>query len=132
MIHAVPDRRRVLYIEDDPSSLRLLELVFEQRPDLQLLTATEGRQGLELARQHRPDLILLDFHLQDMDGADVLRAIQAEPGLRGTPVVLLTAEKYPRLPEPLRAAGARDYLMKPIDIRELFALLEATLSRGAR
>jgi CheY-like chemotaxis protein len=119
----------LLYIEDDPSSVRLLELLFEQRPGIRLLTATEGRHGLELARQHRPDLVLLDFHLQDMDGEAVLHAIGADPELRGTPIVLMTAEPYPRLPEHLRAAGARAYLRKPIDVRQLFALVEEILSR---
>jgi DNA-binding response OmpR family regulator len=116
-------RHTVLYIEDDPSSAHLLELLFMQRPGIRLLTASAGRQGLELARAERPSLILLDFHLQDMDGNDVL-----EPALNATPVILLTAEQYPRLPEHLRALGAQAYLMKPLDLAQLLALVDTSLA----
>jgi DNA-binding response OmpR family regulator len=121
-------RPTVLYIEDDPSSAHLLELLFEQRPGVRLIIAPAGRQGLELARRERPSLILLDYHLQDMDGRDVLRALRAEPGLDATPVILLTAEQYPRLPEHLRALGAQAYLMKPLDLHELLTLVDANLA----
>ena len=121
-------RHTVLYIEDDPSSTHLLELLFMQRPGIRLLTASAGRQGLELARAERPSLILLDFHLQDMDGKDVLRALRAEPTLNATPVILLTAEQYPRLPEHLRALGAQAYLMKPLDLSQLLALVDTSLA----
>ena len=63
-----------------------------------------------------------------MDGEAVLRALRAIPELRRTPVVLFTAEQYSRLPEHLRAAGAQAYVMKPVDVTELFPVLEATLS----
>jgi CheY-like chemotaxis protein len=127
---ADPAPATVLYIEDDPSSRHLLEVLFERRPDLRLLTASEGRQGLDLARAHRPDLILLDLHLQDMDGEAVLRALRLTPELRHTPVVVFTAEQYSRLPEHLRLAGAQAYVMKPIDIDQFFAVLEAALSES--
>ena len=121
-------RHTVLCIEDDPRSTHLLELLFMQRPGIRLLTASAGGQGLELARAERPSLILLDFHLQDMDGKDVLRALRAEPALNATPVILLTAEQYPRLPGHLRALGAQDYLMKPLDLSQLLALVDASLA----
>ena len=129
----MPDGRHptVLYIEDDPPSLKLVEMLFEQRPEIRLLTVTEGRQGLALARTHQPDLILLDLHLQDMDGETPLRTLRAEPALRRTRIIVLTAERYSRLPEPLRAAGAQGYLMKPIDLPQFFAAMDTHLSAGA-
>jgi CheY-like chemotaxis protein len=118
----------VLYIEDDEPSLQLVERLLEQRPAVELLTATEGRHGVTLARERRPAVILLDLHLQDMAAEDVLRAIRQEPALRSTPVILVTAEPYPRLPERWQAAGAQAYLRKPIEFSRFFALLDAYLA----
>jgi DNA-binding response OmpR family regulator len=120
-------RGRVLYIEDDPMSLKLVERLLEQRPEVELIMALEGKQGLTLARECRPDLVLLDLYLQDMDGEHVLRAIRAEPELRRTPVIVITAEPYPRLPERMRAAGAQAYLRKPLNFDEFFAAIDAAL-----
>jgi DNA-binding response OmpR family regulator len=120
-------RGSVLYIEDDPASLQLVERLLEQRPAIELLTPLEGQQGLTLARERRPDLILLDLHLQDMEGEGILRRIRSEPALRSTPVILLTAEPYPRLPERMRAAGAQVYLRKPLDFDEFFAAIDTLL-----
>jgi DNA-binding response OmpR family regulator len=125
MIHGT-----VLYIEDDPTSLQLVERLLEQRPGVELLTALEGKQGLTLARERRPTIILLDLHLQDMEGEDVLRAIRETPELRRTQVILLTAEPYPRLPERMRAAGAQAYLRKPLRFDEFFAAIDAAIQRG--
>jgi CheY-like chemotaxis protein len=119
-------RGTVLCIEDDPGSLRLIEMIFE-RSGIELITATQGREGLAVARERRPDVILLDLHLQDMEGEDVLHAIRADPSLQRTAVVVVTAEQYPRLPERMRAAGAQAYLMKPIDVKQLLAVIEGHL-----
>jgi CheY-like chemotaxis protein len=121
-------RSRVLYIEDDVPSLELVARLLEQRPGVELLTATEGHEGVTLARQCRPHLILLDLHLQDMEAEEVLRAIREEPELRPTPVILFTAEPYPRLPERWRAAGAQAYLRKPIELPRFLALIDACLA----
>jgi CheY-like chemotaxis protein len=120
-------RGRVLCIEDDPASLQLIERLLEQRPGIELVQALEGTQGLTLAVQCRPDLILLDLRLQDMAGEQVLRAIRAQPKLRLTPVIVITAEPYPRLPEWLRRAGADAYLRKPLDFNAFFSAIDAAL-----
>ncbi len=67
----------MLYIEDNLSNLRLVERILERRPAVRLLSAMQGRLGLDLARQHRPDLILLDLHLPDISGEQVLRELRA-------------------------------------------------------
>jgi PAS domain S-box-containing protein len=128
------DARRgtVLYIEDNPSNLRLVEQVIAERPGVRLITAMQGRLGLDLARQHRPDLILLDVHLPDLPGDEVLRELRGDPVLGRTPVVILSADATPGRIERLRAAGASTYLTKPIDVRRLLALVDETLDAQGR
>jgi CheY-like chemotaxis protein len=123
-------RGTVLYVDDNPANVRLVARLIEQRPGLRFLSADLGRLGLDLARQHRPDLILLDLHLPDMEGAAVLRAIREDPQLRQTPVVVLSAEAEADLPAQMLAAGAQDYLLKPLDFDQFFAAVDRNLPAG--
>ena len=103
-----------------------------RRGGVRLIPAMQGRLGLELARQHRPDVILLDLHLPDISGERVLRELHADPELQRTPVIILSADATPGQVERLVAAGARAYLTKPLDVRQLLALVDETLpSRDA-
>jgi PAS domain S-box-containing protein len=120
-------RRAVLYVEDNLDNLALLEDLLAYRPQVRLLSALQGGLGLDLARQHRPDLVLLDVHLPDMKGDEVLRQLRADPQLRGTPVIVLSADATPHQVERRRAAGASEYLTKPIDVARLLALLDRFL-----
>ena len=121
----------LLYVEDNLSNLRLVERTIALRPGLKLIPAMQGRLGLDLARQHRPDLILLDVHLPDISGEQVLRELRADPELGRTPVVVLSADATPGQVQRLLAAGARAYLTKPLDVRRLLTLLDETLpARG--
>jgi PAS domain S-box-containing protein len=117
-------RMVVLYIEDNVSNLRLVEQVLARRPQTTLLSAMQGQLGLDLAREHRPDLILLDLHLPDVPGDEVLRRLHEEPRTRGIPVVILSADATPGQVERLLAAGAQAYLTKPLDIRQLLTLVD--------
>jgi PAS domain S-box-containing protein len=117
----------LLYIEDNRANLGLMEDILAYRPEVRLLSATQGGAGLALARQHRPDLILLDVHLPDMSGDEVLRQLRTDPHLRATPVVMISADATATQIERLRAAGAWDYLTKPIDVRRFLALLDRFL-----
>jgi CheY-like chemotaxis protein len=101
-----------------------MEDILAYRPEVRLLSAMQGVAGLELARQHHPDLILLDVHLPDLSGEEVLRQIQANAQLRATPVVIISADATPTQIERLRAAGAWDYLTKPLDVPRFLALLD--------
>ncbi len=87
----------------------------------------QGRIGLELARQHAPDLILLDLHLPDIPGAEVLQALQADIATRHIPTVVLSADATPGQLKRLLDAGARDYLTKPIDVTQFYRLMEQTV-----
>jgi signal transduction histidine kinase/CheY-like chemotaxis protein len=117
----------VLYIEDNRANLSLMEDILAYRPEVRLLSAMQGGAGLELALQHRPDLILLDAHLPDMPGDEVLRLLQSNPHLRGIPVVVISADATAPQIERLRAAGAWDYLTKPLDVARFLALLDRSL-----
>jgi signal transduction histidine kinase/CheY-like chemotaxis protein len=125
---AASPERTILYIEDNRANLRLMEDILGYRPGARLLSAMQGGAGLELARQQSPDLILLDVHLPDMPGDKVLRQIQADPRLRATPVVVISADATAPQIERLRAAGAWEYLTKPLDVSRFLALLDRILS----
>ena len=87
----------------------------------------QGRLGLSLAREHRPDLILVDLHLPDISGEDVLREVKDDPVLARTPVIVLSADATPGQVRRLVAAGARAYLTKPLDVRELLTHIDGAL-----
>ena len=124
---ATQRRGTILYIEDNPSNLRLVERILAERSALQLIPAMQGCLGLGLARKHHPDLILLDLHLPDMSGEDVLREVRDDAELRQTPVIILSADATPGQIKRLLAAGAQAYLTKPLDIQQLLSLVDAAL-----
>jgi PAS domain S-box-containing protein len=125
---AIGGPRRVLYVEDNLANLNLVESIFEHRPEIQLLPALQGRLGLELAREHSPDLILLDLHLPDMKGEEVLRELRSDPRTSGIPVLVISADATPGQITRLRLAGARGYLTKPLDLDMFLAEIDAALA----
>jgi len=90
----------------------------------------QGRLALDLARQHAPDLILLDLHLPDMPGWEVLAELQRHHVTRDIPVVVISADATSRQIKRLMSAGARSYLTKPIDVAEFFQVIESTGTRN--
>jgi PAS domain S-box-containing protein len=115
----------LLYIEDNEPNVRVMESVLELRPQWRLIHAGLASLGLELARAHRPDLVLLDLHLPDGSGLDVLTALKNDEATADTRVVILTADASHQQLKRLMAAGAAQYLTKPLDLAEVFALLDA-------
>ncbi|WP_162910968.1 PAS domain S-box protein [Azohydromonas sediminis] len=124
--------REVLCIEDNPANLRLIEGIFATRSDIRLLTAIAPGLGLELARVHRPALILLDIGLPDMDGFAVLECLRRSEATRSIPVVAVSANAMPRDVERAKAAGFDAYLTKPLDIAQLLRVVDEMLGRAAR
>jgi two-component system sensor histidine kinase/response regulator len=120
------DKRTILYIEDNLSNLTLLEQMLEEQRDIQLISAMQGRIGLDLARQHQPDLILLDLHLPDLPGWEVLALLRADETTRHIPTIVLSADATSGQMKRLMNAGARAYLTKPLDIAQLHRVLEQT------
>jgi CheY-like chemotaxis protein len=123
-VRSYPGERRLLYIEDTVANLRLIEEILERRPAVRLLPAMMGQLGLELAREHRPDLILLDLHLPDLGGEEVLALLKADEKTRDIPVVILTTDATERQLESLLATGARAYLTKPIGVLRLLEVVD--------
>jgi CheY-like chemotaxis protein len=115
----------VLAIEDNDANIRVLQRVFSKRGEA-LEFAGQGRQGIELARQLQPRLILLDLHLPDLDGAEVLQRLKADPETSTIPVVIVSADLSQGRRERLRRLGAYDLLPKPLDLGRLLALLDDT------
>jgi signal transduction histidine kinase/CheY-like chemotaxis protein len=121
---SMPQRGTLLYIEDNVANLRLVERIMSFRPGLTLLPAMQGSRGLELARSHHPRVIVLDLHLPDCDGTDVLAQLRADAGTRDIPVVILSADATPARVTHLLAEGAAAYLTKPLDVPEFLALVD--------
>ncbi len=117
----------VLCIEDNPSNLRLMAAIFKMRPQWTLLTTTQGSMGLDVARQHEPDLILLDLNLPDMHGQEVLARLQQSALTRDIPIIIVSADASSSQVEQLLCAGAKAYLTKPLDVEQLLSTLEQFL-----
>lgn len=117
----------VLYIEDNLSNVRLLERSLAGREGLRFLTAMQGRLGVDLATQHRPGVILLDLHLPDIDGEEVLRLLRADARTRAIPVIVMSADATASRVRRLTEAGAWAYVTKPLDVRRTLALIDRAL-----
>lgn len=126
----------VLSIEDNPANIRLLQEIVNRRPGWRLVTAGQGQLGLDIAAADPPHLVLLDLHLPDMRGEEVLRRLKAEDRSAEVPVVVVSADATPGQVERLQAAGAEAYLTKPFEVTQLLGLLDQVhdnvLRRGRR
>jgi signal transduction histidine kinase/ActR/RegA family two-component response regulator len=122
-------RGTILYIEDNLANLRLFERIIARRPGVTLLSAMQGRRGLDLARAHRPAAVVLDLHLPDMAGHEVLASLRAAPETREIPVVILSADATPGQTARLLANGADAYLTKPVNVAELLSLVDRMLAQ---
>ena len=123
---------RVLLIEDNLSNVRLIQKILRRRPDIELLTATEGTLGLEMARTSRPDLVLLDVNLPDVEGNEVLAELRKESALVDVPVIVVSADGTSQRVQQMLAGGAREYVAKPFDVQQLLATLEKYVPSSAR
>jgi CheY-like chemotaxis protein len=118
--------RSVLYIEDNLSNLELVKAILK-RLNVQLLFTMKGREGLALLEQHPVDLVLLDLHLPDMLGSEVLVEIRQHPGLQHLPVIMLTADAMKSRENELLALGATAYISKPFDVRQFLETVSGLL-----
>lgn len=122
-------RGTVLCVEDDPTSRLLVERVVARRPRMTLATAATGEEGLALAFENPPDVVLLDLRLPDLPGDEVLRRLKGRPETAASCVIVLSAEAHALRRDELLAAGADDYLTKPIDVTRLLEILDAVVER---
>jgi PAS domain S-box-containing protein len=118
----------ILYIEDNPSNLRLVQRVLARRPDIRLVSAQTGEMGLTMAARVPFDLILLDLHLPEMSGEDVLRQLRGSPATATTPIVVVSADATTGQIERLRDSGATDYVTKPLDVHQFLRVIDGLLA----
>ncbi len=123
--------RCILCIDDNPVNLKLITQMLGQRRNIRLLSAHAPELGIDLARAHRPDLILVDINMPGLDGYQVLRSLREAPGLDATPVIAVTANAMPRDIERGLAAGFTDYLTKPLELQRFLDAIDAGLNRAA-
>jgi CheY-like chemotaxis protein len=117
-----------VYVEDNLSNLKLVERALEHVPGVRLIPAMHGKLGIDLARKHRPNLILLDLHLPDLHGHEVLERLKADPSTAAIPVVVVSADATPGQISKLLASGAADYLTKPLDVGRLLEIVEGDVA----
>ncbi len=133
--HAPPrvgaPQKTLLYVEDNPANLLLVEDLLGRRPDLHLLSASDGISGVAAARASRPDLILMDINLPGMSGVEALRVLALDPLTAQIPVIGLSANAGPRDIAMGLEAGFFRYLTKPIKVAELLATLDLALEQGS-
>jgi signal transduction histidine kinase/CHASE3 domain sensor protein len=122
-----PKHVKVLYVEDNLSNNLLMARILESRPGVELISAMQGRLGLELALQHQPDLICLDLHLPDINGDEVLRILRNQPATARIPIAMISADATAGQIERLMAAGANHYFTKPLDVKAILQYVDEVL-----
>jgi CheY-like chemotaxis protein len=115
-------------VEDNPANLSLVEQLIARRPELRLLTAMTGKQGIELARVNQPEVILMDINLPDISGIEALGALRNDPATAHIPVVAISANAMPRDLVRGMQVGFFEYLTKPIKMNEFTETLNKALS----
>jgi signal transduction histidine kinase/DNA-binding response OmpR family regulator len=120
--------RTILVVEDDVRNVFALTSVFEPR-GAKVAIARNGREGIEMVRKIRPDLVLMDIMMPEMDGLTAMRELRADPSLRDLPIIALTAKAMRDDYAQCIAAGASDYLAKPLDVDKLVSLARVWMSR---
>jgi CheY-like chemotaxis protein len=129
--HGAPVSSTLLYVEDNPANLKLIEQLIARSPDIALLTARDGLEGVELARANQPDVILMDINLPGISGIEALKILREDPVTAHIPVVALSANAMLGDIEKALQAGFFRYLTKPIKVRELMETLEVALEFAA-
>ncbi|MDH5190842.1 MAG: ATP-binding protein [Gammaproteobacteria bacterium] len=127
--HTKNNKSTILYIEDNPANLRLVSTVLNENKEIQLLSAHEPYLGLEIARTHKPDLILLDINLPMIDGYEVLKILKQNNATSHIPVIAISANAMHSDIKKGHAAGFDDYLPKPIDIYKLQTTVQAYIKK---
>ncbi len=117
----------LLYVEDNPANLKLVEQIIARHTDMRLLTAVNGSSGIEIARVTQPDMILMDINLPDISGIEALQILRSDPSTASIPVVALSANAMPRDIKKGLESGFFRYITKPIKIDEFMTALDEAM-----
>jgi CheY-like chemotaxis protein len=117
----------VLYVEDNPANLKLVEQIIARHTDISLLTAVNGKAGVEIAHTSQPDVILMDINLPGINGIEALKILRADPATSHIPVIAVSANAMPLDVERGLKAGFFRYITKPIKVNELMEALDVAL-----
>lgn len=131
-VSARPEKRLLLYVEDNPANLKLIEQLISRHPDLRLLSAMNGKDGIALAIGYLPDVILMDINLPGISGIEAMKILRLDPVTAHIPIVALSANAMPLDIEKGLEAGFFKYLTKPIKVNEFLETLNATLEFAAK
>jgi signal transduction histidine kinase/AmiR/NasT family two-component response regulator len=118
----------VLYVEDNPANLELVELIMARRTDLRLLGAADASVGIEFARVYRPEVILMDINLPGISGVEAMKILRADPTTAHIPIIALSANAVPRDIARAMAAGFFNYITKPIKVTQFLEVLDQALA----
>jgi CheY-like chemotaxis protein len=124
---SVQERYTLLYVEDNPPNIALMQELVNSVPSLRLLTAADANTGLALAHAHRPDVIVLDINLPGLNGFEILKRLKGAARTADIPVMALSAAALPNDIERGQAAGFTHYLTKPIDVQQFLGAIESLL-----
>ncbi|MEI7812860.1 MAG: ATP-binding protein, partial [Ignavibacteria bacterium] len=120
----------ILYIEDNLSNIQLVEQILEtHRPLIKLIATTYGNNAVQFAIDYKPGLILLDLDLPDIHGSRVIKLLQADPKTAEIPIIIISADIITKQINQLMDAGAKDYLMKPIDVGQFLKIVDRTMNK---
>lgn len=117
----------VLYVEDNPANLRLMQQIIRLREDLDLIHAETGQLAIDMVDLAHPDLILMDINLPDIDGFSALSLLKQKENTRHIPVIAVTANAMPADVEKGAEAGFFDYITKPVELERLFKSVDNAL-----
>ena len=117
----------LLYVEDNPANLKLVEQIIARHPDIRLLTAVNGNSGIEIARVSQPEVILMDINLPDISGYEALKILRSDPATTHIPIIAISANAMPHDIERSLKAGFFRYLTKPIKVSEFMEALDVAL-----
>jgi PAS domain S-box-containing protein len=123
-------RRVVHYVEDNETNVEVMRGILAQRPQVELEVSVTGLDGLAAIRAHRPDVILLDMHLPDINGLELLKHLRNDPATGAIPVVIVSADAMQANMEAASDAGASRYLTKPVSVTEMLGVIDEVLDRA--
>jgi CheY-like chemotaxis protein len=121
--------KTILYVEDNAVNAYLVQAIFDEHAGIHLLTATSGKMGLELAQKQRPDLILLDLNLPDMDGEEFLTRLRAVETIAAIPIIIVSADAMEDQRTRFLNLKVADYVTKPFDIAHFERVVERQLRK---